>query len=451
MKRVIAGLLACSFVLIAASCGNGGQVTTGPSTPGTTQDGETQGGTTAPQGSDLKGELVFWGHQEESWNNSFRDIGAKFTAANPGVTVKFEFFPYDDFEGKMQTSLLSGQGGADVYEIWGGWALDFASTGSLAAMPASIETALRDQTYPPTLGALEYDGKLYGMPFEYNIEYGGMLVNQNILKENNLTVPKTWDEMIEGAKKATIIDGEIFTRRGFDFVNWDSVPYIFTAMILSSGAKYQNDDGTFNFASPEAKNAFTVLTDLVLKDKVTDLTGLTGGEDLEGYQQLFAGNALYVPRGSWAVAEGEQTFELTYGVDFTYEALPHYGAGDLKFAAETGWSLAVNEKSSQKDLAFAFLEFFGQDDISLQHNINTGTIPAQKDLAHSPALVEAMPYVQPLVDILDKGQFIGYFNTDIFKENINDVFVNYCQGVYTDMDAALAELENLLDTAIVKK
>ena len=281
-RKITAVLLALSLVTGLAACGSESEeTTTTATTAGETAEGET---TTAAEGAEVEGDLVFWGHQEESWNNSFRTIGEEFTAANPGVSMTFEFFPYDDFEGKMQTSLLSGDGGADVYEIWGGWALDFASTGSLAAMPEEISSALRDQTYEPTLGALEYDGQLYGMPFEYNIEYGGMLVNLNILNEQGLTVPTTWDEMIDGAKQATVKNGDLFEIRGFDFVNWDSVPYMFLAMILSNGGEYMTDDGTFTFQTEEAKEAFTVLTDLVLTEQVTDLTGLTGGEDLEGYQ-----------------------------------------------------------------------------------------------------------------------------------------------------------------------
>lgn len=447
MKRKLTSvLLALSLITGLAACDNGSAETTTAAAP----NGETtEAETTEAEGDNVEGDLVFWGHQEESWNNSFRTIGEAFTDANTGVSMTFEFFPYDDFEGKMQTSLLSGDGGADVYEIWGGWALDFASTGSLAAMPESISSNLREQTYEPTLGALEYDDELYGMPFEYNIEYGGMLVNLNILNEQGLTVPTTWDEMIEGARQATVKNGDLFELRGFDFVNWDSVPYMFLAMILTEGGQYLAEDGSFSFQTAEASEAFTVLTDLVLIEQVTDLTGLTGGEDLEGYQQLFAGNALYVPRGSWTVAEGEQTFELTYGEDFSYEAMPPYGeAENLKFAAETGWSLAVNANSQQTDAAFAFLEYFAQDEVSLQHNINTGTIPAQKNLAHSPELLEAMPFVEPLVNILDRGEFIGYFNTDIFKENVNDVFVNYCQDMYPDVNAALLELETLLNAAI---
>lgn len=35
--------------------------------------------------------------------------------------IKLETFPYDEFESKVQTALIDGEGGADIYELWGGW------------------------------------------------------------------------------------------------------------------------------------------------------------------------------------------------------------------------------------------------------------------------------------------------------------------------------------------
>lgn len=34
---------------------------------------------------------------------------------------------------------------------------------------------VREENYEPTYGALEYEDKMYGIPLEYNIEYGGSL------------------------------------------------------------------------------------------------------------------------------------------------------------------------------------------------------------------------------------------------------------------------------------
>lgn len=442
MKKALCLILSLTMLLSFAACGdNSTSSTTNADASSAASDPAVQ----APAANGDTTELIIWGHQEESWNISYEKIAEDFMKENPDIKIKYEFFPYDDFESKVQTSLMSKSSDADVYEIWGGWGLDYASTGALAAMPDAMATEIRNDAYPCTYGALEYDGKLYGMPMEFNIECGGLLVNNKLLEENGLTLPTTWDEMIEGAKKATRKTGNSFDVKGFDFVGWDGVPYTLCAMIMSKGGNYLNEDNTFNMTSPEAKDAFTALTDLLLKDEVTDLQGLTEAGAMENFQRLYAGQVLYVPHGPWVVADGLSTFGLTHGVDFTYTAMPWYGDKPA-FPAETGWSIAVNASSSKQDAAFRFLEYFFSDDVIMSHNVACGQIPAKKSVAHSETYLSQFPYAEPLVGILEDSQFIGPFNTDRFKETINNVFTDYCTGgIYDSVDAALEDMEAKLN------
>lgn len=391
--------------------------------------------------------LTFWGHQEESWNKSYETIAEQFMKENPDIEIKLEFFPYDTFESKVQTSLISQDSGCDIYELWGGWAIDFAPTGSLAEIPEVMTKEILDDTYAPTTGALEYMGKLYGMPMEFNNESGGMLVNNAILQENNLKIPTSWEELVEEAKTATVREGDMFAIKGFDFANWDSVTYLFTSMILSKGGQYLAEDGTVDFNTPEAKDAFEELHKLIVTDKVADLEGLTSKSDIEGYQQIFTGTNLFVPRGPWSVADGISAFHVEYGKEFDYVEMPWYG-DNTAFAAETGWSLAVSNNSKQKEAAFKFLEYFFQDDVLLQHNIQCSQIPPKKSIAQSQEFIEKMPYMKPIVGILGKAQFIGYFNTDVFKESINSAFVDYCTGIIATSEEALQNAQDNINASL---
>lgn len=394
-------------------------------------------------------KLTFWGHQNEAWNESYRQIGESFMAENPGIEITFEFFPYDQFESKVQTSLISKEGGADIYEMWGGWGVDFASTGALAQMPETMAKDVIDNVYPSTIGALMFEGNLYGLPLEFNIENGGLLVNKQLLQDNNVNVPTTWDELVSVGSKLSKEEGGIMTQKGFDFVNWDSVPYLFLSMILSTGGEYLDANGKFTLQTPQAKAALQELYDMVVVDKVTDLEGLVGGGDLEGFQQLFAGRNALVPRGPWVISEGVVSFGLEYGVDFDYVEMPWFG-DKVAFAAETGWALSVNGSSAQQEAAYKFLEYFYQDEQLLAHNVAAAQIPAKMSVAQDPELLELMPFAKPLVGILDDARFIGYFNTDQFKEAVNNMFVDLVMGTTPSVDEALISLEEHLNTNVVK-
>lgn len=434
-RRICALALAALMLLALCACGQAASASTSAAAG--------SGSAAASAGSDEPVTLTFWGHQQDTWNASYQAIADSFHEKYPNITIQYEFYPYDEFESKVQTSLISKTGGADIYELWGGWGVDFAPTGALAPMPDAMAEEVRSDAYPCTYGALEYDGKLYGMPQEFNIECGGLLVNKTLLDANGFQVATTWDELMTQAKAVTKHDGDVYSVKGFDPVNWDGIPYLFTSMILSQGGQYLNDDGTFNFTSPEAIKAFTELTGLY--GTTTDLLGLTGGEGLEGYQQLFSGEVLYVPRGPWAVADGVSTYGAQYGTDFDYVSMPWYGDKPA-FAAESGWAIGVNASSPHQDAAWKFLDYFFSDDVILSHNVACGQIPAKKSVAQDPAFVEKMPYAKPLVGILDDAQFIGYFNTDKFKEAINNVYVDYCTTkTYASAEDAMKALEGKLD------
>jgi multiple sugar transport system substrate-binding protein len=394
--------------------------------------------------------LTFWGHQNVAWNKAYEDVAKKFEEENSDINIEFEFFPYDQFESKVQTSLSSKEGGADIYEMWGGWGIDFAPTGALEPISADLQKNIEENYYESTYGALLSDGKIYGLPLEFNIEYGAMLVQNDLMKAANVAVPTTWDELVDAGIKGTVMDGNTFVNKGFDFVNWDSVPYMFLAMTMSQGGTYLNEDGTFNLQTPEAEAAFQELHDLITVDKVTDLEGLAGGGDLEGYQQLFAGRNMIVPRGAWTIAEAAEEFDLTLGKEFDYVSMPWFGE-QKSFAAETGWSVAVNSGSENKDAAMKFMEFMSRPEVLLELNIACAQIPADKTVATDPALIEGMPYAEPLVEILDSGHFIGLFNTDVFKENVNDIFERYVSGEFATAKEALVALEEVLNEKTAKK
>jgi len=391
--------------------------------------------------------LTMWAHQNEPWNAAYEDAIAAFEAENEGIKIKMETFPYDDFEAKVQTSLIDGEGGADIYELWGGWALDFAPHGTLMAIPDDMASKVMEETYEPTYGALMNDGKLYGVPLEFNIENGGMLVNLPLMEANNLQMPTTWDELKQTAIAGTKYDGNVFEVKGFDFVNWDSVPYYFLSLILQQGGAYMTEDGKFDVTTEEAKTAFDELASMVTKDHVTDLEGLTGGSDIEGYQQLYAGRVMMVPRGPWTISEGVESFELTLGTDFDYVGVPWYGS-QHKFASETGWSLAVNAKCASQEAALKFIEYMYQDDVMRDHNIRCTQIPAKKSIAESKEYQDAMPYTKVLVDILGDAQFIGPFNTDRLKEAVNGTFEEYCSGNFGSVDEAMEDLNNKLNAIL---
>ena len=408
-----------------------------------------QGGQAAPEsGGDQSGgageqgqiTLTFWSHLWEPWNISDDKMIAAFEEKHPHIKIDRESFPYDEFQSKTMTSLQSASGGADIYKLWGGWAINFAPTGAFAPAPAELYAELREAVFPAALGAFSYNGQLYGVPLEFNAEWGGMLVYKSYFDEHGLSYPTTWDEMVSLATEHSKSENDVFEMRGFDFISWDSVPYTYLHMILSQGGQYVTNDNKFDFNTPVAIDALQKLADLITVNKVASIVPLTGGSDLENFDQIFLGRALMAPRGPWVIPTGEQSYGLTLGAEFDYVGTPFYGP-EKKWAAETGWGLAVNANSSNSEAAWLFVEFMTEPENLQQINIDCAMIPANKEVAQGFGSVA--PHLQPILDVLDGAQHVGLINTDVLKEAINNAFVDMVQNG-TPASEAVQNINNAL-------
>ena len=434
MKKTLGALIIAMMVLLLFAACNKQSGTAAASS----------GGSTATK---AKTTVQFWGHVNLAWNASHQKSIDKFNSMQSDIEVVPTFFPYDDFEAKIQTSLATGGAGADLYEIWGGWGLDFVASGVLSEVPADLIADLKSDCYEPVMGAFQgSDGKTYGVPVEFNNEYGGMLVNKPRFAALGISYPTTWDDIISVAKKTTQRNGDIFTVRGLDFTTDDTLTTTFLSMILSQGGQYWVNN-KFKLSTPEAEKALQTLVNYVVVDRITNWDSATGAGGIESYAYIGRDEAMMVPRGPWVIASLDEEYGKKYGTDFDYVPFPFFGSVKA-FPAETGWSMCVPKSTKVADAAWKYATFFLSKDNLMQHNIDCAQVPARKSVAADPAYLKALPYMAPILDVLQYGKFIGPFNTDVVKADIRNVFVSLCSkdGTYASVKDALAALETQLNT-----
>ena len=440
MKKMAIITAMIMLASLFAACGqSGGGASTGAGTNQAAPDTVSGGSKTTVQ---------FWGHVNEAWNQSHRATIDKFNSSQSDIEVVPTFFPYDDFEAKIQTSLMSGGAGADLYEIWGGWGLDFVDSGTLSQVPDALIADLINDCYEPVLGAFRDGDNYYGVPVEFNNEYGAMLVNKPRFEELGLSYPVTWDEIIDVARQTSVKNGEVMEMRGLDFTTDDTLTTTFLSMILSTGGEYWVDN-KFKLTTTNAEHALQLLVDYVVIDNLTNLDSATGaqGAEIDGAHFLGRDEAMMVPRGPWVISLLEEEYGKKYGVDFDYVKFPFYGPTPA-FPAETGWSMCVPKDTKVADAAWTYATFFLDKENLMQHNIKCAQIPPRKSIATDPEFKKQLPYTEPLLDVLDYGRFIGPFNTDVLKLSLRGVFVSLCSndGTYASVAEALESLETQLNT-----
>ena len=420
--------LILSFLVIASvlltACG-GGAETPAPDQPAVEE----------------KIEIRFWGHQAPAFNEANQAKFDEFMAQNPNVTIKYETFPWDVFIQTIQTSLPAGNT-ADLILIPGGYTCRYASGGQLLEVPADVMTLAQAEEvfFHAPLGGQTCDGKLYGFPAEYNLEYGGAYVNPALFEAAGVPYPpqwKTWDEVVADAKKMTTVGADgVMTIAGMHYTNSDQLFTYFLAGILEQGGNYFAEDGKhFNFNSPEAVATIQKLMDMAQVDGIVD--PIIFNQDSEWVGDSFAQghNAIGV-LGSWYVGDAKLAYP---DLVFDYVALPPLMGSEHKFVSVGGWGYVVGKNTKHADIAWKLAAFLGADqDNVLFFNSKSATIPAMKAVAEDPRYLEGAPFANAVLPILDAGAYQGYLTDpdQLAYEIVYPTILDAIQGTLTAQEAA---------------
>jgi multiple sugar transport system substrate-binding protein len=375
-----------------------------------------------------------WTHQNDAFNAGLESLAEAYMADNPNVTINFETFDYDTYIQTLQTALPAGTQ-ADILQMFGSWVCSYVEGGNLAEVPSSVLTMdeAEAQIFAAQLAGYVCDDKLYGVPQEFNIEYGAALVNTKIASEaglENITDGwATWDDFIADVKQLAVVQDGVMTRAGYHFTASDAIPATFYSLILQYGGQYLTDGG-FSVNTPEGMKALELMKKFV-DEGLVDPVLFNDEENWVG-DSYFEETSATGLVGPWVIPEYAGDFEDVAAVT-EYVALPSIST-DPVFVASSGWGLTVSENSQVKDAAWDFIKYVALNpDNALQWNIASGTLPALKTNASGAAaekLVNEFPYFAPFLKILEYGQNEGKFpDRDLVWYDITYPRVlNYLQG-----------------------
>jgi multiple sugar transport system substrate-binding protein len=354
-----------------------------------------------------------WTHQNDAFNAGYESLADAYMIENPTVTITFETFDYDTYIQTLQTALPAGTE-ADILQMFGSWVCSYVEGDNLAEVPAgvlSLEDA-RSTIFEAQLAGYICDDKLYGIPQEFNIEYGSALVNTGIAEEVGIEDIEAgwadWDEFIADAQKMVVEQDGVMTRAGYHFTASDAVPATFYSLILQYGGEYLTEDG-YRVNTPEGKQALEFMMGLVEAGLVDPV--------LFNDEENWVGDAYFEEMtaiglvGPWVIPEYAGDYPDVVEVT-KYIELP--SVSDSKaFVASSGWGLTVSAGSDVQDAAWDFVSYVALNAANAtEWNIASGTLPALKTNAsgaEGDKLVAEFPYFEPFLKILEYGQHEGHF------------------------------------------
>ncbi|MGX6445139.1 ABC transporter substrate-binding protein [Neobacillus sp. K501] len=214
-------------------------------------------------------ELTFmmWGN--ETHQEVYNKLIAKFNETHPNIKVKMESVPFPDYQQKI-TVLAAGRELPDV-----GWVAErmvpqFMENGLLEDVSSFKEDKEynMDDFFPSTLDLFEKENKLYGIPFStppmvmfYNKD---LFVKAGEKTPNEHVAAGTWNwEQFEKSAKAISSDGVY----GANFFrDWNTWIALLSHTWSNGGDLFNKDQSKFTWNSTEGVETLKMLERMMFKD-----------------------------------------------------------------------------------------------------------------------------------------------------------------------------------------
>lgn len=192
--------------------------------------------------------IEFWTHEDASRQALEEQYIKDFEATHPNVKINRSVYASTKIPEIVQTAYAAGEG-PDIFNLQISHEYSYIANGLVAPISYDMleyknEKAFKDHYMDGILDPVTYKGKVYGMPLE--ITNWVIYVDKNVFYDAGLNpekdYPKTWEEMVELAPKLIKREGDVITRRAFDF-NYDLPIPQFQPMIEQCGGKFVSKDG----------------------------------------------------------------------------------------------------------------------------------------------------------------------------------------------------------------
>lgn len=413
MTRRVISAVATTALLGAAlvACSPGGGNTDAPGSPDDLAAALESGG-----------EITYW-----SWTPSAEDQAAAFMKKYPNVTVNVvNAGTNTDEYTKLQNTIKAGSGAPDVVQIEYYAMPQFALTDGLLDLSGYGFGELKSDYTASTWNSVDFDGKIYGLPQDSGPM--AMFYNKTVFDEFDLTLPTTWDEYYEAAKKLSAADpskkitNDVGDAGFATSMIWQAGGHPFTA---------EGTDVTIDLADEGSARWTKNWNRLVDEDLLSDASSWSD----EWFKGLGDGSIATLVIGAWMPGNLEASVPDAAG-DWRVAPMPSYDGTPVS-AENGGGGQAVTKQSKNPALAAAFLKWLNNDSESISIFAESGGFPSTTAELESDEFLGAESeyfggqkinevLVQASKDVLPDWQYLPYqvYANSIFGDTVGQSYTS---------------------------
>lgn len=214
--------------------------------------------------------ITFWHGMSGVLLPAVDELTNDFNKLNPGIAVNAQYQgSYPALNQKLIAAVAAGNP-PTITQLFPTWTDQLIRASAIVPMerfikgPEGLSEEELNDILPILRQANTFNGVMWTMPFNKSLYL--LFYNVDLLKQSNLKVPQTWDDLINVAKALTREESGRVVRYGF--VVRPTTDY-FTTMMLTNGGEFLKPDGReVAFNSEAGVEALQFLIDLVNKHKV---------------------------------------------------------------------------------------------------------------------------------------------------------------------------------------
>ena len=142
---------------------------------------------------ELSGEIVMWHSFTQGPRlESIQKSADEFMKKHPKVKIKIETFSWNDFYTKWTTGLANGNV-PDVSTALPNQVMEMSNSDAIVPLNDTIDKIGKDRFNKTALNEAKIGSDYYSVPLYSHAQV--MWVRTDLLKQHNIEVPKTWDEL----------------------------------------------------------------------------------------------------------------------------------------------------------------------------------------------------------------------------------------------------------------
>jgi multiple sugar transport system substrate-binding protein len=421
-------------------------------------------GTTNPPPVTIK----FLRHDNATYLQADNAFFAAYTLAHPNVTIESTTVDFRTLMSTLLSDLKTNQFAFDLVLVPPSRVCSFVD--NLSDVPADVATLPEAQNtfFAAPLAGSTCAGRLKGLPVEYNLEYGGVVVNVDKYQQKfpgKTPAWPDWASFIAEAAQLTEYDANNNPMaNGLDLSPDWSPPFrhIFMSQILQRGGTFWSTAGnTFDFSTPAAHDSLAAMVDWVTKDKVmfrslvpdknTNVTTrLAAGATGYGWSDPAKPLSVMGYLGTWGVPSITGMVPPGSQWKYDYYPLPPIVGTEHKFVTDSGWAFAVPLTSPNAKVAWDIAKSLALSPEAMRRwSATTGALPALRANGAMTALA-SNPQLGKVQALLELGQWMGFVPAAAIDAVNGGMVSNFFLAVagMKSVDQALQDMQQTANLAI---